>query len=497
MRGTVRVAVRIRPSIDGDADQSITVKPGLTKHQLRIDSECAHGSASGHQLASEPPPDLSVSTTADTSMNSSFTSSSSVCSVSKRDTGKVFDFEHIFHNMTQEWRCDDGRLIPPSSEDDVFTAVAQPIVNSVLSGQHGCIIAYGQTGSGKTHTMFGADGRRGLIPRVCETVTIASGAPNSVTTDVRIGFVEVYNDQVFDLLRTTCEAGLLSPREANRCSVKSRREGRQVLCVREDPRLGVFLEGQTLRSVTNRDQVDAVLRSANLERSVASTKMNTCSSRSHAIVHLVVGHHSRVMVSLVDLAGSERVKSTEATGVLLEQAKHINKSLATLGRVVDALGRWTGTATRRVSQVTPPFRESKLTHLLKPCLEGTTRAALIATISPTFTHLEATLGTLRFASKAREVVTTNNFVDVSSRIAALRREICRLQSSIRNDETPRCMMTLHSESVCCEHRNEALELRETMLHLALDGVAVPASVLFPDHANLLPYEATEWLNEFH
>ncbi|CAO3597622.1 unnamed protein product [Absidia cylindrospora] len=260
-----------------------------------------------------------------------------------------------------------------------------------------CNLIDGQTGSGKSYTMMGYGEDKGIIPRTCaELFSRISEATNEVTGyQVETSYFEVYNEKVRDLL---------NPR--NKSNLK----------VREHPSLGPYVEDLSRLAVKSFDDIDHLMVEGNKARTVAATNMNETSSRSHAVftifltsrktdqaTKLVTEKVSRI--SLVDLAGSERADSTGATGARLKEGANINRSLATLGKVIAALAEKSSTSDvkkgKKSKEHFVPYRDSILTWLLKDCLGGNSRTAMIAAISPA--DYEETLSTLRYADQAKRI----------------------------------------------------------------------------------------------
>ena len=286
------------------------------------------------------------------------------------------------------------------TQSEIFESVGVPVTDAFLEGYHGCLIAYGQTGAGKTFTMQGpsddleegatervslaedanalsADDpeAQGLIPRVLQRVFqrvedekrgvgVPEGepAPVDVAFTVKCSYLEIYNEQVADLL---------APPDADRGSA-----ARAAPQIREHDRRGVFVEGLTEALVTSAEETYDLFTRGSFNRRVGQTEMNRESSRSHAVFTVTLESRRRAFpgaalqkrnatLHLVDLAGSERQKATEAGGARLKEASAINKSLSALGNVIKALVDVAEGKERHV-----PYRDSKLTYLLKDALGG-------------------------------------------------------------------------------------------------------------------------------
>ncbi|XP_064610861.1 kinesin-like protein KIF15 [Liolophura sinensis] len=309
------------------------------------------------------------------------------------------------------------------TQEAVFCTVGKKIIESCVEGYNGTIFAYGQTGSGKTFTMLGPSDDvdnfhhelRGIIPRSFEFLF------NLINREIEMhgekkeflckcSFLEIYNEQIFDLLDTT------SP----------------CLHLRESIKKGVYVSGLTEQVVTSALEAYQVLRSGWLNRRVASTSMNRESSRSHAVFTLQIeskekkGALQNVRYShlnLVDLAGSERQKDTNTVGIRLKEAGSINRSLSTLGNVIMALVTSTSNKSKHV-----PYRESKLTFLLRDSLGGNAKTQLIACAHPSSKCFGETLSTLQFAKRAKMI--KNKAVvneDSQGSVSHLQAEVRRLK----------------------------------------------------------------------
>ncbi|XP_039310398.1 osmotic avoidance abnormal protein 3 isoform X2 [Solenopsis invicta] len=281
-------------------------------------------------------------------------------------TGKVYQFDAAFG--------------PSATTESVYENVGSVIVEAVLEGYNGTVFAYGQTGCGKSFTM------RGFVERTLEHLFEATSTASSETRYLALlSYLEIYNERLRDLLRD--DTG-------------------ESLTLKEDPTKGTYVAGG-LREVTVKDATEcaALVQQGDQRRVAAATKMNAASSRSHAVLTLSLEAIAindddkrgnairRGRLHLVDLAGSERQTRTGATGDRLKEAASINLSLSALGNVISALAAGNG---RHV-----PYRDSKLTRLLRDSLGGNARTLMIACVSPSDIDAEETLSTLRYAARAR------------------------------------------------------------------------------------------------
>lgn len=274
-----------------------------------------------------------------------------------------------------------------STQNDVFEHCVMPLISACLNGHTATVLAYGQTGSGKTHTILGdtsGDGSEaGIIPRALDAV-FARLPPNS---DVKVQFLELYGEEVRDLLSPTPSQTSLTIRDGNKNA---------------EP----VVLGATHHPVTCAKDALLCLSRGMLRRVVRSTAMNSESSRSHAIMTLELSRGSKF--HFVDLAGSERMKRTNVKGQGLREGININKGLLVLGNVISALS----SAKKQKPHI--PYRDSKLTRLLKGSLGGRHKTLMIACVSPSSSNVEETLNSLRYANRAKQITNKVKLVKTQS-----------------------------------------------------------------------------------
>uniref|UniRef100_A0A8C1U5E7 Kinesin-like protein n=1 Tax=Cyprinus carpio TaxID=7962 RepID=A0A8C1U5E7_CYPCA len=339
------------------------------------------------------------------------------------DPPKTFTFDTVFG--------------PDSKQLDVYNLTARPIIDSVLEGYNGTIFAYGQTGTGKTFTMEGVRAvpeLRGIIPNsfahVFGHIAKAEGDTRFL---VRVSYLEIYNEEVRDLLG---------------------KDQMQRLEVKERPDVGVYIKDLSGYVVNNADDMDRIMTLGHKNRSVGATNMNEHSSRSHAIFTITIecsekgvdgDQHVRMgKLHLVDLAGSERQGKTGATGQRLKEATKINLSLSTLGNVISALVDGKSTHV--------PYRNSKLTRLLQDSLGGNSKTMMCANIGPADYNYDETISTLRYANRAKNIKNKAR-INEDPKDALLRqfqKEIEDLKRKLE-EGTPhisfRCVMSLSGKKV--------------------------------------------------
>uniref|UniRef100_A0A1I8GHR8 Kinesin-like protein n=1 Tax=Macrostomum lignano TaxID=282301 RepID=A0A1I8GHR8_9PLAT len=314
-----------------------------------------------------------------------------------------------------------------ADQNSVYEKVGLPLLDKCLAGYNCCLFAYGMTSSGKTHTVMGAPvgDDRGLLPRFLQDLfqgkEIIEDQCEQLQVD--ISYYEIYNERIHDLLAASHDKSL------RKVSLK----------VREHPTKGPFVEGLSVYSnVRTYADVMTWLALGNKQRATASTDVNQVSSRSHTVCTLglkklrIVDDENKQQqqqtatntsssassvqlcissrVNIVDLAGSERQSVAGTTGDRLREGSNINRSLLTLGKVISLLSErvaneaGVNSSAKKSNNQHIPYRESMLTWLLRDSLGGNSQTVMIATVSPAPQHIDETLSTLRYATKARSIV---------------------------------------------------------------------------------------------
>ncbi|ETV83107.1 hypothetical protein H257_04835 [Aphanomyces astaci] len=318
---------------------------------------------------------------------------------------KEFRFDHV--------------LGPSASQKEVYdtTGVAQSIA-SVLEGYHATLFAYGQTGSGKTYTMEGfeyeriassrpserahtkakidvSSDRLGIVPRVILELFAAlktAAVVKNKAYQVKSSFVQIYNEQILDLFNPS----------SKRC-----------LKLRWAAESEFFVEDLSLVDSATGQEMLVKFTEGVKQKIMASTNMNAASSRSHCIYTIYVESIdlenpalvTTTKLCLVDLAGSERVVKTGATGVTLQEAIGINKSLFVLRQVIQILSDEANNAPN-AAKPHVPYRDSKLTSLLKHSLGGNSITVMVVCLSPSDLCYEENLSTLQYAARAQQISNT-------------------------------------------------------------------------------------------
>ncbi|KAI0456316.1 P-loop containing nucleoside triphosphate hydrolase protein [Xylaria acuta] len=325
-------------------------------------------------------------------------------------SNKTYNFDRVFS--------------PAADQSVIYDDVVKPILEEMLSGYNCTIFAYGQTGTGKTYTMSGdmedtfglLSDEAGIIPRVLHSL-FKKLDKEDTESFVKCSFIELYNEELRDLMSVEENAKLKIFDDASR-------KGHATTVV----------QGMEEAHIRNAAEGIKILQEGSLKRQVAATKCNDLSSRSHTVFTITAcvkraGEDGEDWVSagklnLVDLAGSENIQRSGAENKRAAEAGLINKSLLTLGRVINAL-------VDRSSHI--PYRESKLTRLLQDSLGGRTKTCIIATISPAKSNLEETISTLDYAFRAKNIRNkpqVNQMIRKGALLREFTQEIEKLKSEL-------------------------------------------------------------------
>ncbi|XP_029418090.1 kinesin-like protein KIF9 isoform X2 [Nannospalax galili] len=326
----------------------------------------------------------------------------------------------VVNNQQTDWSFKLDGVLHDASQDLVYETVAKDAVSQALDGYNGTIMCYGQTGAGKTYTMTGATENykhRGILPRALQQVfRMIEEHPTQAIT-VRVSYLEIYNESLFDLLSTLPYVGpSVTP-----------------MTIVENPQ-GVFIKGLSVHLTSQEEDAFSLLFEGETNRIIASHTLNKNSSRSHCIFTIYMEAHSRTLsdekyitskINLVDLAGSERLGKTGSEGRVLKEATYINKSLSFLEQAIIALGD------QKRDHI--PFRQCKLTHALKDSLGGNCNMVLVTNIYGEAAQLEETLSSLRFASRMKLVTTEptiNEKHDAERMVKNLEKELALLKQEL-------------------------------------------------------------------
>ncbi|NXG99472.1 KIF9 protein, partial [Loxia leucoptera] len=292
----------------------------------------------------------------------------------------------VVNNSQTDWSFKLDGVLHNTSQEVVYETVAKDLVCKALQGYNGTIMCYGQTGAGKTYTMTGAASEyrnRGIIPRAIQQVFKSAASFLNILVTVRISYLEIYNEALFDLLAPALGRGCKDTQ----------------LAVMDGPQ-GVCVKGLSIHPVSHEEEALHLLFEAREPKLIGEHSLNKNSSRSHCIFTMYIECRSRdytnhkclkSKITLIDLAGSERLSKTGSEGQVRLEASYINKSLSFLEQLIIAL------ADPKREHI--PFRQSKLTHVLKDSLGGGCNTVLVTNIFGEAEHVEETLSSLRFATR--------------------------------------------------------------------------------------------------
>ncbi|XP_011003806.1 PREDICTED: kinesin-like calmodulin-binding protein [Populus euphratica] len=355
---------------------------------------------------------------------------------------KEYRYDKVFHQA--------------ATQEDVFVEV-EPILRSALDGHNVCILAYGQTGTGKTFTMDGTNNQAGIIPRAIEELFRQASLDNSSIT-FSMSMLEVYMGNLRDLL---------APKVASR----TYEVAAKCLNIQTDPKGMVEVEGLTQVQIPDTAKAKWWYAKGRRARSTSWTNVNETSSRSHCLMRITISRHgddskAKAQVSklwMVDLGGSERLLKTGATGQTMDEGRAINLSLSALGDVIAALRRKRGHV---------PYRNSKLTQILKDSLGHSSKVLMLVHISPCEEDVGETICSLSFANRARAIET---YRDLTEDINMQRQKrILELEVEMREaeEECQKVRYQVHkAEFLLSENR----ELLSTTYHVPDDKENAPLS----------------------
>ncbi|XP_030926960.1 kinesin-like protein KIN-5B [Quercus lobata] len=358
---------------------------------------------------------------------------------------------------------------PKAQQRSIYDQAIAPVVNEVLDGFNCTVFAYGQTGTGKTYTMEGGMRKKGgdlpaeagVIPRAVRQIFDMLEAQNA-DYSLKVTFSELYNEEITDLL---------APEDNSRSTEDKQKKP---ISLMEDGKGCVIVRGLEEEAVYSVNEIYTLLERGAAKRRTADTLLNKRSSRSHSIFSITVHIKEAALgdeelikcgkLNLVDLAGSENISRSGAREGRAREAGEINKSLLTLGRVINALVEHSAHI---------PYRDSKLTRLLRDSLGGKTKTCIIATISPSAHCLDETLSTLDYACRAKNIKNkpeANQKMSKAVLLKDLYSEIERMKEDVRAARDKNGVYIPHErfsrEEAEKKARNEKIEQLENDLSLS-------------------------------
>ena len=321
--------------------------------------------------------------------------------------------ENYSEKTKQEFTYD--KIYPiETTQKTIFEQVAKPLILSAFEGINGTLFCYGQTASGKTYTMEGIPSDNnlcGIIPRMMHLIfEIINSGSSDIEFSVKCQYYQIYNEKIQDLIDTN----------------------KTDLTIREDKNKGIWVGECTEKYVESEQEMIDFFNTGSNNRIVSSTKMNAISSRSHSLFSVTIYQRNVITESskigklyFVDLAGSEKMSKAGVEGnTMLKEAQNINKSIMTLGMVINAL-------TKGSKHV--PYRDSKLTRVLQESLGGNSLTYLIINCSPNMLNQTETLSTLRFGQRAK-LIKNKVVANTQQSVKELMMKLKQAEEKIKNLE---------------------------------------------------------------
>ncbi|XP_029767583.1 kinesin-like protein KIF27 [Terrapene carolina triunguis] len=371
---------------------------------------------------------------------------------------RVFTFDFVFGKN--------------STQDEIYTTCIKPLVVSLIEGYNATVFAYGQTGSGKTYTIGGghiasvAEDEKGIIPHAIQELFQSISENHNIDFSVKVSYIEVYKEELRDLLELET-------------SMKD-------LHIREDEKGNTVIVGAKDCQVESVDEVMSLLESGNAARHTGTTQMNEHSSRSHAIFTISICQQQpaqspknvdaaqdsslrsgQIIASkfhFVDLAGSERVTKTGNTGERFKESIQINSGLLALGNVISALGD------PKRKSVHIPYRDAKITRILKDSLGGNAKTVMITCINPSSSDFDESLNSLKYANRAKNIRNKPvvNYNPERDRIDEMELEIKLLREALQNQQVSVMSHASQGSQDMSEDRTRIRSLEEQLSQLQVE-----------------------------
>lgn len=422
---SITVAVRIRPFTDNETqnlidinDENLNIHLLNKQNTIRSILECVDDK----MLIFDPQHLNPLNKISDTVLNSIFSQSQLSRRHHRKNNGELkFIFDKLFDSN--------------STQSDIFNSTTEPLLDNIMDGYNGTIFAYGATGCGKTYTISGTPDDPGIIflsikslfnkiENKLQNLNYSTNFDNNnntnneITSDISLtlSYLEIYNEKIRDLLNPE-----ISYKKLN--------------ILEQDSNKKIIVSNLSIHSPNSLNEVMELIIKGNLNRTTSETHANLTSSRSHAVLQInitqkIPSNKNLVLnstLSIIDLAGSERASSTTNTGNTLFEGANINRSLLALGNCINALCITNNTNNMLIpdfnnnsSKRHIPYRDSKLTRLLKFSLGGNCKTIMIVCISPSSLHYDETLNTLKYADRAKQIKTNieKNKINLNDHISS-------------------------------------------------------------------------------
>ena len=360
-----------------------------------------------------------------------------------------FFFDHVFDKNT--------------SQQEIYNKTTKPLLESIIEGFNATVFAYGATGSGKTYTMLGnSQNERGIMPRAVSDLFKILQKKKNKEFRIQVSYIEIYNEEIRDLL-------------GNREEIK----------LHEDPVKGVLLQGVKELYVENVDNFFDILYKGNQKRTTGKTNVNETSSRSHALLKINIENKDKEGPNasnitcgrfiLVDLAGSEKNNSVlnnnnelnnNKNALRQQEGAKINQSLLNLGICINALAS---------KSKFIPWRNSKLTHILKDYIGGNAKVVMISTISPSLFCVDETLNTLNYSNRAKNITTiikknVINIIDRESQVNKYKEIINNLSDELEAKRNQLAVIT-NNKYLLPKKDNTSNNIQDSALNSKMDKLS--------------------------
>ena len=317
-------------------------------------------------------------------------------SLGRRQKHAIFEFDRVFDQS--------------ATQQEVYQDTTAPLLPHVLEGFNASVFAYGATGAGKTHTMVGntESGVGVMILALRDLYHLIGELQDKQIVKVSLSYLEVYNELIRDLLQLDGDELMRGYEETDQTSAGESGINPQNLELLEESGQ-VTVRGLSWHQPSSLEELLQLLEKGNTYRARSPTDANALSSRSHAVLQISVESKSKEdsndpwrvgKLSLIDLAGSERACVSRNSGERQKEGANINRSLLALGNCINALCTPPG---RKKGTVHVPYRDSKLTRLLKDSLGGSCKTVMIANVSPSSLSYDDTHNTLKYADRAKNI----------------------------------------------------------------------------------------------
>ena len=361
-----------------------------------------------------------------------------------------FFFDHVFDKNT--------------SQQEVYNKTTKPLLESIIEGFNATVFAYGATGSGKTYTMLGKNAtEKGIMPRAVSDLFKLLQKRKDKEFRIQVSYIEIYNEEIRDLLGN-----------------------REELKLHEDPVKGVLIQGIKELYIDNVDNFFDVLYKGNQKRTTGKTNSNETSSRSHALLKINIENKDKEGPNasniscgrfiLVDLAGSEKNNSAlnnnindannNKNALRQQEGAKINQSLLNLGICINALAS---------KSKFIPWRNSKLTHILKDYIGGNAKVVMISTISPSLFCVDETLNTLNYSNRAKNITTiikknVINVIDRESQVNKYKEIITNLSDELEAKRNQLAVIT-NNKYLLPKKDNVINNIQDTNLNAKMDKLS--------------------------